>query len=597
VIKNKKITISIALALLLQAGSILALTLEEASVDVFNNHPEIKERLEHYRDVRHDYEISKSAFFPKVDLSTSKGREKYITDPRTGAKTESLLDTKTLGATLNQNLFNGFYNYHDVQSQKNRALSAEYFLKEKSDNILLELTDKYLAIMKKYAQLEIAKDNVNAHKRTYEKVKERKEAGYSTVSELWQSESRYALAQSELVASDLAYQDGMASFVKIYGKSVFANQLKQPQFEMKLPNNIEDAISLALVNNPSIATEERNTDVVKHQYKGSYAAYLPRLDFDLTASKSENSSGVRGFVESYSGALKLYYNIFNGFSDFERTRKYLTSMSYQSATVNNTKIKAIEKLQLSWNSYVLLSKQMEFLKQYSELSKKTLDAYNEEFLLGRRTIIDLLGAESEYNGAKKGLAGVEYDLLLAKYRVYDGIYGLTDTLVARKDALDKDVKTVLYNKLSPEALDSDIRLQRALEKNKKQEPTPISTPVVVPEASIAPAPQEVKAPIIAQAESPTPAVEPKSVESSNQTTPKEATTQEPTPIAIKEVCYKVTTNKLVTRQAPNENAKKVGVLLKGWKACSDMNENGWIKLPNGWSSTKYMEKIETKSGL
>lgn len=556
--------------------SIFSLTLEEASKEVFNNHPEIKERLEHLRDVKYDYAISKSSFLPKIDASASMGSEKYISDPSGGARNTASMNTKTVGVILNQNIFNGFGNYHNVEAEKNRLTSAEFFLKEKSDAVILELTDKFLALLKKYAQLEISKDNVSAHKKTYEKIKERKEAGYSTISELWQAESRYNLAQSELIAAELSFQDTMATFAKIYGKQVLAINMVRPEFGLKLPYAIEEATALMMENNPSVKVEELNTKIVKQQYIGSHAAFFPKIDFDMAVSRSENGSGARGSTESYSGGFKLYYNLFNGLSDMERTKKYLANMNSQAATAQNTKIKAIEKLKLSWNSYMLLSKQIEFLKQYVELSKNTLEAYNEEFLLGRRTIIDLLGAESEYNNAKKGLVSVDYDLLLAKFRVYDGIYGLTDTLVSKKDALDDDIKSAIYKKLSPDALDSDASLQKALEKNKKDEPAK--------EAVHAPSePLPSSAPQVPLIETEQVAVEslPKqNHQDSIKTTQKEQS------------CYRVAANKLFVRAEPKLDAKITGYMPKGFVACSETVENGWIKLHNGWASINFMRHVE-----
>ena len=264
---------------------------------------------------------------------------------------------------------------------------------------------------------------------------------------------------------------------------------------MQLPNSIDEAVAIALANNPTIKTEEYNAAVVKSQYRGSYSNFYPKLDFDLSATKTMNGQGTPGEIDSYSGSFKLYYNLFNGFSDVQRTKKYLVSINSQSATVETAKQKVIEKLKLSWDSYILITKQLEFLKQHTELSKKTVDAYDEEFLLGRRTIIDLLGAASEYNSAKRELVGTEYDLLYAKFRVYDAMYGLTDALVKRDSAADSDMKSVLFKNLSPDAMDSEKRIQKALEKNKKAEAvvapvatveTPVAVAVATPTPTEAP---------------------------------------------------------------------------------------------------------------
>lgn len=622
--------ISIVLASILSVNMI-AMTLEDVSKDVFNTNPEIKERLEHYRDTKHDYEISKSGFLPKIDFTATAGKERY----KNAQDVKTKMYTNTYGATLNQNIFNGFSNYYDLQAQKNRVLSSELYLKEKSDEILLAITQYYLNSMKKYQQLIIEKENVESHKKTYEKVKERKEVGYSTISELWQAESRYVLSQSNLVSSELAYQDSLANFAKIYGKDIPAKTLIKPEFKLQLPNTIEEALKIAMTSNATVSTEIINQNVVKNQYRGSYSSFYPKIDFDLSATKSENVSGTQGTLESYAGTFKLYYNLFSGFADYQKTRKYLSSVNSQAATMENTRLKVTEKLRLAWDSYTLLTRQLEFLKQHVDLSRKTVDAYNEEFLLGRRTIIDLLGAESEYNSAKREMVGTEYDLLLAKYRVYDVMYGLTDVLVNKDSSVDSDMKSVLFKSLSPSALDSESKIQKALEINKlpkeksQQNINPIESKtqnIQEIQKPVVPVPQEVKSvneaeqnqvvvnelktqeENIVKAESAAPAeivapvvietVKPKKLEqtvkSVDSVVAKKVT---PSSLSIAsvsegETCYKVAVDKLLTRQSPSETSKKVGYLMKNWKACSEFNKDGWIKLPNGWANTGFMTLIK-----
>jgi|GEM_PF-4118503 len=667
---KKRIGISVILASILQVGA-LALTLEDASKDVFNSNPDIKQRLENYRDTKHDYEISKSGFLPKVDLSAMTGRERYKSNmlDMPSLNTDTTLATKSLGATLNENIFNGFANYYDLQSQKTRVLSAEQFLKEKSNEILLNLTEYYINVIRKYEQLEIEKDNVAAHKKTYEKVKERKEAGYSTISELWQAESRYVLAQSNLVSAELGYQDAVANFAKVYGKGVSGKELKKPDFDMTLPEDLDKAMAVAMKENATIITEQYNIDALKSQYKGSYSSFLPKADFVLSASRSDNSAGLRGYIESYSGSLNLSYNIFNGFADMEKTRKYIAEVNSQAANIESVKLQVAEKLRLAWDSYSLVSRQLEFLRQHSELSKKTAEAYQEEFMLGRRTIIDLLDAEAENNSARRELVGAEYDMLYAKFRIYDAMYGLTDALVRRDDSTDSDMKSVLFQKLSPDAMDSDRRVQMALEKHKKAEEdkakqvaavAPVAKeapPVISTEAPVSPSVQakvatgeqvaadtvkkEVTsydttkseplqindAPDIEDEPAAKPIEQVKAEEPKEQvadikqiknektidTSTQEASGEPKEPVAPQEqkveptkqssgkeqsvaapdtTCYRVTTDKLNTRAAPQANAKKVGYLLKNWRACSDINQNGWIKLPNGWANTEYMTPLK-----
>ena len=86
-----------------------------------------------------------------------------------------------------------------------------------------------------------------------------------------------------------------------------------------------------------------------------------------------------------------------------------------------------QTLRLSWKKLEILERQMKFFSQHAELSKSTVDSYNEEFKLGRRNLLDLLIAESEYNGARQAKVNGEYDRLLAKIRISNVLGSLLES--------------------------------------------------------------------------------------------------------------------------------------------------------------------------
>ncbi|MAC85304.1 MAG: hypothetical protein CL624_14330, partial [Arcobacter sp.] len=65
--------------------------------------------------------------------------------------------------------------------------------------------------------------------------------------------------------------------------------------------------------------------------------------------------------------------------------------------------------------------QYKYQIDYRDLTAKTKVAYDEEFQLGRRTLIDLLDVQDEVNNIKIKVIHNSYDLMFAKYRVLDAM--------------------------------------------------------------------------------------------------------------------------------------------------------------------------------
>jgi adhesin transport system outer membrane protein len=83
-----------------------------------------------------------------------------------------------------------------------------------------------------------------------------------------------------------------------------------------------------------------------------------------------------------------------------------------------------ERLNYSWAAKKRIAEQLNYLKQHRDFTKKTLEAYNEEFRLGRRTLLDVLDVENEYYTSRKAYVTALYDEQLAEYRVIENVGNL-----------------------------------------------------------------------------------------------------------------------------------------------------------------------------
>ena len=93
----------------------------------------------------------------------------------------------------------------------------------------------------------------------------------------------------------------------------------------------------------------------------------------------------------------------------------------------------MESLELSWNAYDLLGKQLVDLQTYYENSQETLSAYKEEYDMGRRTLLDLLSAQNDLVSSKSQIVNAQMDKLYAQYRILDAMGMMVSSIVEDKD--------------------------------------------------------------------------------------------------------------------------------------------------------------------
>ena len=78
-------------------------------------------------------------------------------------------------------------------------------------------------------------------------------------------------------------------------------------------------------------------------------------------------------------------------------------------------------LDLSWNALQTVRNQMVYFEKYAESAEKTRDAYQQQFSLGQRTLLDLLDSENELFRSRISLTEAQYDETYAMYRILNSM--------------------------------------------------------------------------------------------------------------------------------------------------------------------------------
>ncbi len=411
----------------------VAVTLDETVKEVLNSNPQVQKRINYFRSVKQDVGIAESGYYPRLDFVAGVGREK--TNNRGTFFVDKTLDREEAGVVLTQNIFEGFGTKNDVNKQLFRVSSAAYSVIEQANQTSLAMVQAYTELFKQKELLSSAEVNLETHKKINGKIQERIDSGVGANSELEQSSSRLALAESNLVVQMNNYEDAISNFIKVYGSFIHPDDLDEPIALSNLPTSKSQAIAEASKMNPSLKVQIANIKVAKSNYNITEKEFYPRFDIEARQDWNRNIGGVRGSDDSSSIMLKLRYNLYNGNADTANKQKRVSELHQEMRVLEDLQRRVEESIRLSWMAYTTLDKQMVYLKTHKELSEKTLSSYVEEFNLGRRTLLDILDTEEEMYSADRELVIAKYDFILAQYRIIESI----GTLSSQMDAGFADV--------------------------------------------------------------------------------------------------------------------------------------------------------------
>lgn len=392
------------------------LTLDEMLNEVIHTDPEIKEKLHQYKSIVEEIKMSKSGYYPTIDVVGKSGLEsaQKANDPK------DKYDYSELTLSLVQNIFNGFGTQAAVSRDEARAKAAFNKYIEVAQDKMYAAIESYIKILRYSEVLKIAKDNVKLHEETLLKIQKRYDEGFSTLSEVDRVLGRLALAKSNYVSETNNLYDAKINFHKSLGRFVDEKNFIIPTFNGQLPKRLEEAKDIAIHNNPSILVANNDIKVMQESLQYAKRNDYPTLDLELQGSRYNNLTGSNSAREDDTSALLvLRYNLYKGGSDIAEKQKYISLLNYEYEHKNTLKRQVIESLGLSWNAYKMIAEQYQYQLQYRDLTNKTQEAYTEEFQLGRRTLIDLLDVQDELNSIKIKVIHSSYDLLFSKYRILD----------------------------------------------------------------------------------------------------------------------------------------------------------------------------------
>ncbi|MBR9885468.1 MAG: TolC family protein, partial [Oceanospirillales bacterium] len=154
----------------------------------------------------------------------------------------------------------------------------------------------------------------------------------------------------------------------------------------------------------------------------------PRLDLEIERRWDENLDGIEGDDEDLTAMLRLRYNLFNGGADKARIRQTEYQIGEAQQVQRDSMRQIKQSLELSWNAYEILGRQIEHLQQHVSSSEQTRNSYQKQFDIGQRSLLDLLDTENEVFSAKNQLAEAQLDQQIAKLRILNGMGGLLSAM-------------------------------------------------------------------------------------------------------------------------------------------------------------------------
>ncbi|HCD9577635.1 TPA: TolC family outer membrane protein [Legionella pneumophila] len=366
---------------------------------------------------------AKGGLYPSIDVTGGFGRQRSV-NPTSAAIDDTPSTTLNIvesAVELRQRLFAGGGIINEVKRNQYLTEAQKWKTQGIAEDLALEITKNYFAVLLHERLYAYSIENLKAHKAVFKMIKERATAGITRTAEVDQANARLALAEANKISALADLQEVKINYAKTVGKWPENLQMPHVPARKSLPNNLARIIEKGLDNHPTVKSSYADIKEAKAQYDVARAAYYPEVNLVLNSSKNKNLGGLIGPNDSDTVAVRMNYNAFRGGADAARIRETAYQVQEAYETKNRTLLELKETIRLAWNAYVASALRIQPLKQHVTASRKTRTAYQDEFKVGKRTLLDLLDSQNEYYQSQIELARAENDEILSRYRILNGM--------------------------------------------------------------------------------------------------------------------------------------------------------------------------------
>ena len=334
-------------------------------------------------------------YLPQVDVAFGYGAEAHSdTLTRARGNEHNFYDRLEGSIRLSQLVYDGKETRSLVEIEEAKMVSAGYRTFDNAEAIAL---DSIIAHMEVYRQRELvalAEENVNDHLEILDKLEERQEGGAGSIADVDQTKARLARAYASLAEIQAKLKSAEANYQRYVGK--LAGDVEFFTIPSTIvPGSLDEAVQQTAEHNPKTLALNANVEEADRRIELSKSNFLPKVHAELSSTYEDQIESSETYEHNNQAMMRLRWNIFNGHSDVADRKAAMARKLQAGHHRDDQRDMVVEETRTTWAELESSRKQMVNFSEALDYNQKTLDSYIKQFIVGQRTLLDVLDAHNE----------------------------------------------------------------------------------------------------------------------------------------------------------------------------------------------------------
>ena len=419
-----KIIIKIFLVSIFFLGPVLAETFNAALQRAYDTNPELNAERESINISEAELKVSQSSYLPTIVLEGGKSDEDTdkLTNRDGSNATITDVEPETQSITITQTLLD-FGRGAELAKSKIGINLAKAKLLKKEQEILYKAADAYTGVISAKQKFEINNSNVNLLERQVETDRIRLERGNISLSDVSQSESSLAGAKAKLIQAENDLLTSRLNYENIIGNLSDIESLdKNSIIDLRLPNQLSEAIKLSEKNNPDLIIAKLEYEQSKKDTISARSELAPTATLSFDRSKTDDLSSTFDEREKDILSATVTWPFFSGGKNFATLNKNKSAELQKSLLFDNSTKKNQTDVASAWSSYQSNQSLLNSVRAQVEAAEIANEGIVAEYNSGSdRTTLEVIQSNSLLLNAQISLADSEKNYILSQFNLLKSI--------------------------------------------------------------------------------------------------------------------------------------------------------------------------------
>src|SRR3954453_16961780 len=414
------------------AGAVAAVasdvfTIHDAIDQAVRTNPGVGEAAANRRATEAELRQQQGTLLPQVRLQADAGPEKLRRDiTPEPVPNGNWLNGREGSIVVRQTLFDGFTSINQIWRQSARVDAAAYRVQERTELIALDATEAYIDVTRYMRLVNLAQENLAAHRKIFANVQARYSGGRSGEGDVEQARERVQGAEAALHEFRRSLEDARAKYRKSVGLEPI--NLRAPGRLASLPGSKDQTLAVALKYNPTLRAAGADTIAAKYGFHSTAGAFMPNAALELRHTRGADSITYPGYRTEESAKVVLSWDVFRGGQDSWKRVELAERMIESTQRQARLQRDAFESIDKAWAARTITNDRIAALAREADAARKVVAAYTKEYELGQRTLIDLLNAENGLFNTYVSLISARGVAVFADYQLLAAMGQLLDYL-------------------------------------------------------------------------------------------------------------------------------------------------------------------------